>query len=75
VGVFCLSLSRHASRAFLCAREMDEDELEEYLDAIDQLDDRGEPAHYGHDELQEQLIDSSGHAVPGCYRTRPAPGQ
>ena len=54
---------------------VDEDELNDLLNAIDRLDDRlhCEPNLQEHNEvLSEQLRDENYHRVPGCYRTTPA---
>lgn len=49
--------------------DMDESELELYLEAIDALYYEHQPS--GDEFLQEQLCDEYG-PVPGCYRTKPA---
>ena len=53
---------------------VDEDELELYLDAIDELDDRLQTTNkqdYS-ETVSEQLRDEHGFRVPGCYRTAPS---
>lgn len=54
---------------------MNEDELDQYLDAVDRLDTRLGPT-FTPDErpIFEQLRDEDGLRVPGCYRAFPKPG-
>ena len=53
------------TRAFLCPRDMDEQEYEDYLRAIDGLDERTV------EHTPERLRDDYGYVVPGCYITIP----
>ena len=53
--------------------EMDEMELEEYLDAIDRLDSRIGADDKSPYDITEQLRDERGDRVEGCYVMRPAP--
>lgn len=55
---------------------MDEDELDEYLDAIDLIDPllAAEPDAYAEETLVRQLREEeTGFRVPGCYYTKIAP--
>jgi hypothetical protein len=56
---------------FLYLKIMDEEELEEYLAAIDRLDSRINTRERDSSVL-EQLRDEDGYRVPGCFHTRPA---
>jgi len=58
---------------------MDEEELEQYLELIDEQERRElwrlnelEPAEI-RETLIDQLRDEDGMRVPGCYRINPAP--
>lgn len=52
----------------MCPQEMDEEELEEYLNAVFGDSDPFEAA-----SLRQPLVDDDGFRVPGCYRVSPAP--
>ena len=49
---------------------MSEEELQDYLDAIDNIDRRRMAENR---ELQEPCRDDDGYVVPGCSYTLPAP--
>ena len=53
--------------------EMNERELDEYLDQIDALDERLECRRFGRglQRIDEQLRDETGCRVPGCYCKAP----
>ena len=50
---------------------MDEEEYQQYIDDIDELDDRA--ARESEEFLLEQCRDENGHVVPGCSYVLPAP--
>jgi len=54
---------------------MDESELEEYLELIDQVEQKELERIHTQELLVDQLRDEHGFRVPGCYRVPPAPSE
>ena len=70
----CLKSVKLPSGGFFCSRKtIDEEELQAYLDAIDNLDSRIEVRGPDAFDILEQLRDEYGYRVPGCYYTRSVP--